>query len=285
MGALSAAAAIGALALAVSQFRPRKSVRRRPVREPMMFDPPAAATPDVGPAPPGLAPAPFEPPAPLAPLAVERFELTPPRPARRIDLALMSRKAPERLRVPVDLARGRILELNLPLLIANAGEAELGQVVLLITLPNEITYGASLERLTRQEVAGLPGSVVRYQLSEAQTQIGVDLPRLAPGATASLPIPISIKHAADAAYPIVIAAFAPGMAPVERRYELELVDPQGAPDQLSSAEAWICRPDEGSRQRDPHLPLDRISSTQFAIAELAAAGRIAPEPAFEPLTL
>ena len=200
----------------------------------------------------------------------------------------MSAHAPERLRVPVDLVRGRILELNLPLLLANAGDDELENVCVQLTLPNEITYGASLERLAREGAPGLPGVTIRYALSEHETRIRVDIPRMAPGAAVTLPTPISIKHAPDAAYEIVATAHVPGMEPLQRRYELELMDRAISTAPLSSADAWVCRPDENARQRDPHLPLDRIASMQFAIfePEAAAVTRIqTPEPALEPLTL
>ncbi len=280
MGALSAAAAMGALALALGQLTPRrKTAHKRPVRAPMMFDPlPAAATPG---------PAPFEPAAAAA--APQPFEFPAPTPApapvRKADLALMSRRAPGRLRVPVDLARGRILELNLPLLVANAGDADLDNVSIHITLPNEITYGASLERLGREGLAGLPGAVVRYALNEHDTSIRIDVPRLAPGALASLPVPVSIKHAAYAAYPIVATVSAEGLEPLERRYELELLDPAAVVAAVSTQGAWVCRPDETSRQRDPHLPLDRIASMEFAIAEPGMAAPVMGAPDYEPLRL
>jgi len=287
MVALSAAAAFGALALALGQLAPRRPARRstplRPAR-PMAFDlspagpQPAAPAPEVLRAP-ELAPA----PAPVVELAPRR----PPR--RRLDLALMSAQAPERLRVPVDLARGRILELNLPLLLANAGDDELEGISVQLTLPNEITYGASLERLAREGAPGLPGVIIRYALSEHETRIRVDIPRLAPGAAVTLPTPISIKHAPDTAYQILATAHVPGMEPLQRRYELELMDRAISTAPLSSADAWVCRPDEDSRQRDPHLPLDRIASMQFVIFEPDADGPPPPagqpEPAYAPQTL
>ena len=284
MVALSAAAAFGALVLALGQLTPRRSARRpaplRPLR-PMAFEF-AAATP---------APVPFRAAeiAPAPPAPPVRTPAPPPPPRRRLDLALMSARAPERLRVPVDLARGRILELNLPLLLANPGDDELEGVSVRLTLPNEITYGASLERLARDGVPGLPGTRIRYALAEHETHIRIDLGRLGPGEAATLPTPISIKHAADAAYPIVVVAHAQGMEPLERRYELELVDPAVAAIPLSHEDAWICRPDEGARQRDPHLPLDRIASMRFVIFEPNApeAPPMArsPEPVYQPLTL
>ena len=279
MVALSAMAAFGALALALGQLAPRRPVRRptplRPAR-PMAFDLAPAAT----------APEPLPPPRQAAAPAPAAASLPPRRPRRRLDLALMSAQAPERLRVPVDLARGRILELNLPLLLVNAGDDELEQVSVQLTLPNEITYGASLERLAREGVPELPGVTIRYALSEHETRIRVDIPQLAPGAAVTLPTPISIKHAPDAAYRILATAQVPGLEPLQRRYELELMDRATSTAPLSSADAWVCRPDETSRQRDPHLPLDRITSMQFAISEPQVIAPLrSAEPALEPLAL
>jgi hypothetical protein len=301
MGALSATAAIGALALALGQLAPRrKPAHNRSGRRPMMFEAPAAkAQPAAVPFDPEPAPAavtdeprPFDP----APQFQTRPQIQPqpqPQPKGRLELALMSRRAPGRLRVPVDLARGRILELNLPLLLANAGETGLDDVSIHITLPNEVTYGASLERLGREGLAGLPGAAVRYTLTENETRIRIDAPHLAAGAEARVPVPVSIKHAADCAYPILATVSATGLETVERRYELELLDPTAVMAAVSTQAAWVCRPDETSRQRDPHLPLDRIASTQFAIAEpamasaptMAQAALMSPAPAYEPLRL
>ena len=282
MGALSAAAAIGALALALGQLAPhrRRADKAKAAARPMMLDaprpvPPARPQPQPEPFPRAPEPKP-EPPAAAVLAEIVR------EPLRRLDLAIMSRRAPERLRVPVGLARGRILELNLPLLVANAGETALADVSIHVVLPNEITYGASLERLSREAPAGLPGAITRYALSEHETRIRIDVPRLEPGVMASVPVPISIKHAAEGAYPIVAIAFAEGLAPVERRYELELMDPASMIAPASSREAWVCRPDEISRERDPHLPLDRICSMEFQVAEPATppAAPVRAEPAY-----
>ncbi len=284
MGALSAAAAIGALSLALGQLKPRGRTahkRAAPAR-PMVFDAPPRVEPPRAPElPPELALPQLEPEPKREPAPQPEHELelepeilpepvAPPalrEPVRRLALALMSRRAPERLCVPVGLARGRILELNLPLLLDNAGEVDLEDVSILITLPNEITYGASLERMGREGMAALPGAVARYALSEHETRIRIDIPRLKAGAAVRLPTPISIKHAAHAAYPIVAVAFATGLEPVERRYALELMDPsdQVAPTVMPGA--WVCRPDETVRLRDPHLPLDRICSMEFQVSE------------------
>ena len=288
MGALSAAAAVGALSLALGQLRPRGRTahKRSSAVRPMVFDATPSAEPLSSPSAelafPELAPEPDpEPlPEPIEPLVVRE-------PVRRLELALMSRRAPERLCVPVGLARGRILELNLPLLLDNAGDVDLEEVSLHITLPNEITYGASLERMGREGMAALPGAVARYALSEHETRIRIDIPRLEAGATISVPAPISIKHAAHAAYPIVAVAFAPGLEPVERRYALELMDPAEDIDPATSPDAWVCRPDETTRQRDPHLPLDRISSMEFQVSEpeiLEVAPFPESAPALEPVS-
>ncbi len=277
MGALSATAAIGALALALGQLAPRRrrAEKAKAAARPMMFDAPP-------PLPPARAqPEPFAKASEPEPSSAAAFAEMVREPLRRLDLALMSRRAPERLRVPVGLARGRILELNMPLLLANAGETGLDDVSIHIVLPNEITYGASLERLSREALAGLPGAVTRYALSEHETRIRIDVPRLEPGVMASVPVPISIKHAADGAYPVVAIAFAQGLAPVERRYELELIDPASTIAPAPSRDAWVCRPDETSRQRDPQLPLDRICSMEFQVAEppVPTPAAVRPEPA------
>jgi len=205
--------------------------------------------------------------------------------ARRLELALMSPRAPERLRLPVELARGRILELNLPLLVANSGETDLGDVSIHVTLPNELTYGASLERFGREGLTGLPGAAARYALSEHETRIRIDVAHLARGAEATVPVPVSIKHAADTAYPIVIMAFAEGLQRLERCYELELLDPASVVAPVSSKDAWVCVPDDRAREREPHLPLDRIASTEFTVVEAGPVAPTRPEPAYEPLSL
>ena len=279
MGALSATAAIGALALALGQLSPhrRRADKGAAAARRMMFDPqPEPASLSQQPTPVAAA----RTPAPVIPEVVRQ-------PLRRLELALMSRRAPERLKVPVRLNRGRILELNLPLLLSNAGETGLDDISIHITLPNEITYGASLERLSREALGALPGAVARYTLSEHETRIRIDIPRLEAGAMASVPVPICIKHAADAAYAIVAVAVAEGLEPVERRYELELMDPAAVIAPASSRDAWVCRPDETSRQRDPHLPLDRLCSMEFQVSEPAPPmpAAIRPEPAYAPLSL
>ncbi len=271
MGALSAAAAIGALSLALGQLRPRGRTahKRSSAIRPMVFDrmpraePQPSSSPSAELAFPELSPEPEPQPEPIEPIEPPVVR----EPLRRLELALMSRRAPQRLCLRVGLARGRILELNLPLLLDNAGDVDLEDVSLHITLPNEITYGASLERMGREGVAAVPGAVARYALSEHETRIRIDIPRLEAGATISVPAPVSIKHAAHAAYPIVAVAFAPGLERVERRYALELMDPAEDIDPAARPDAWVCRPDETTRQRDPHLPLDRISSMEFQVSE------------------
>lgn len=287
MVALSAVAAFGALVLALGQLRPRAPARRGAPRRPMAFDlTPAAPAPMPSAAPVRAAPEPAPRPAPAATLV---FSAPPPAPSRRrLDLALMSARAPERLRVPVDLARGRILELNLPLLLANAGEEALEDVSIQLILPNEITYGASLERLARDGAPGLPGSRISYALSEHETHIRIDVARLEPGDAATAPVPISIKHAADAAYRIRATGVAGGIEPVQRRYELELLDRGAQATGPDTPEVWTCRPDEQSRQRDPFLPLDRIASMRFAMFEPDSAESMPMRPAlpaYEPLRL
>ncbi len=181
----------------------------------------------------------------------------------------MSARAPTRLKVPVDLARGRILELSLPLWLSSGDGCDLRNLKVQIVLPNEITYGASLDRLSRETVPALPGAKTSYTSAESHTLIEIDIPLLAGGTEALIPIPISIKHAAAVAYPIMAMVSCEELDPVKRRYELELSSPGG--EEIEDGESWTCRPDESARTRDPPLPLDRIASTRFVIHEGRAA--------------
>lgn len=285
MAGLGALAALGAIALAFHQF-----ARWRPARRPaFVFDPPVASPvlfkePEPEPTtlePTVLAAAPAREPElqtveevqAVAEVQPERTAEPepepepPPPPAPHLELALMSPRAPGRLKVPVDLTRGRILELSLPLWLSSTGGSDLDDVKIRIVVPNEITYGASLERITREPLAELPGSRTSYVLAEHQTSIEIDIPFLAGGTEANIPVPISIKRAAVGAYLIQASASAPALETIERRYAIELVD-VSAPDEADDGvPGWICRPDEAARVRDPHLPLDRIVSTTFGITE------------------
>jgi hypothetical protein len=180
---------------------------------------------------------------------------------------LMSPRAPERLRVPVDLARGRILELSLPLWVSAAGSCDLPDLTIRIVLPNEITYGASLDRLAREPIPGLTDTRVAYASSENQTTITIEVLLLEGGTEANIPVPVSIKHAGAGVYPIAASASCAVLGTIERSYELDLVDPSTPFSNQIGALGWTCRPDESSRVRDPDLPLDRIVSTAFVVTE------------------
>jgi hypothetical protein len=253
MGGLGGLAAVGAVTLAILQLRrPRSAVRRPafafdlPVASPVLLRESQAQGEDAAP------PVPPPPPAPPPP---------------RLELALMSPRAPMRLRVPVDLARGRILELSLPLWISAAGSCDLPELTIRIVLPNEITYGASLDHLAREPIPGLTDARVAYASSENQTTITIEVPLLEGGAEANIPVPVSIKHAGAGAYPIAATASCPALGTIERSYELELVDASAPVSNEIGTLGWTCRPDESSRVRDPDLPLDRIVSTAFVVTE------------------
>ena len=67
-----------------------------------------------------------------------------------------------------------------PLWISSAGGCDLDDVRIRIVVPNEVTYGASLERLTREPLVELPGAHTSYQVAEHQTTIEIIIPRLIP---------------------------------------------------------------------------------------------------------
>lgn len=254
MAGLGGLAAIGAVALALFYLgRPRKV--RRSV---MVFDAPQASPVALR-----------DPDTLVRPVRETPFASHPPAaPRLRLDLALMSPRAPSRLKVPVDLARGRILELSLPLWVSTVGGGDLKDLKIRIVLPNEITYGASLDRLTRDPPAELAGAQASYVSTEHFTTIDILTPLLAGGTEAIIPVPVSIKHAAVGRYPILASASAQDLETIERRYEIELLDASApASAELTSAGEWVCRPDEAARVRDPDLPLDRIVSTNFRISE------------------
>lgn len=266
MAGLGGLAALGAVALAIHLFG-----RRRPARRPVFVfeppevspillrepEPPAPAAIQAPPPEPEPEPEPVIAPAPVAAPAL----------APRLEIALMAPRAPGRLKVPVDLARGRILELSLPLWISAAGGGDLDEVRIHIRMPNEITYAASLDRMTRQPPADPPGARTSYLSAEHQTTIEISIPHLKGGGEAIIAIPVSIKHAAVGIYPITASASAPEIETIERLYELELIDASTPPPDEDPVPGWICWPDEAARIRDPHLPLDRIVSTKFGITE------------------
>ena len=178
----------------------------------------------------------------------------------------MGQGAPGRLRVPVRMPRGRILELNLPLWIGwEHGEALKG-VMVSVLMPNAISYGASLERMMGDpELARLlPGARIGYASGDTHTLIDIELPRLKGSGQASLALPISIKQIAGGVHAVMIMAAADGWPTVERRYRLEIEDDDTATP-VAEPGSWICRPPEAGRVRELHLPLDRIASTDFSI--------------------
>jgi hypothetical protein len=184
----------------------------------------------------------------------------PPPPPLKLELSMLTRGAPQRLRIPVELTAGRILELGLPLMVSTEGGRDVEGVKLRISAPNEITYGASLERMIAQPLA--PGSTAAYSTVADRTLIDIELPLLPGGMVLEIPIPVCVKRAPAGAHALLVSASADGLEPIEQEYVLELVvEAEGEVCELVETDegsVWICRPVEDQRQRDPRLPLDRI---------------------------
>lgn len=276
MGAISAAAAIAAIVLAFRRLASRQFSRAelRALAFEFPDEPRAAPDPLLRRPAPAIA-AQARAPTPKPP--------PPPPPPARLDMALVSPGSPRRLHIPVTMASGRILELGLPLCLSTKGGRDLEDVRLRIAVPTEITYVASLERMTDSSL-GLPGARAAYSTGDGRTFIDISLPKTPGEAEVEIPIPICVKSQPIGVHTLAISAAGGGLEPIEREYQLELsplaegeicelVDtPEGS--------VWICRPDEGQRQRDPRLPLDRIA--RFRIehpAPPAAAAPAAPPPA------
>lgn len=212
----------------------------------------------------------------------------PPPPPARLDLALLSPGSPQRLRIPVSMASGRILELGLPLWLSTQGGRDLEDVRVRIALPTEITYGASLDRMTDSSL-GLPGARAVYSSGADKTVIDISLPKAPGEAQVEIPIPVCIKGLPVGAHAVGISVAGGGLEPLQREYLLELVaEADGEVCELVATDegvVWICRPDEGQRQRDPRLPLDRIG--RFRVESSAPAPAMAeqdgpgPAPAVE----
>jgi hypothetical protein len=260
MGAISTMAAIGAIVVAFRRLASRSFSRAelRALAFEFPEEPRRAPDPLAGVAAEAIAAPPPAPPPP------------PPPPPARLDLALLSPGSPDRLRIPVNMAAGRILELGLPLWLSTQGGRDLEDVKLRIALPTEITYGASLDRMT-DSALGLPGARAAYSTGPGQTFIDINLPKTPGGAEVEIPIPVCIKGLPIGDHALAISAVGGGLEPIERAYRLELVAAaEGEVCELVETDqgaVWICRPDEGQRQRDPRLPLDRIA--RFKIEDQA----------------
>jgi hypothetical protein len=161
------------------------------------------------------------------------------------------------------MASGRILELGLPLMLSTRGGRDLEDVHLKITMPTELTFGASLDRMTGSALA-LPGARAAYASDPTgQTVIDIRLPKTPGGAEVEIPIPVCVKGMPAGTHTLAISAEGGGLDPIALEYSVEL-EPgaEGEICELVDAEggkAWICRPLEDQRQRDPALPLDRIA--------------------------
>lgn len=208
--------------------------------------------------PPGPRPAPAKGSASAAPQAK-------PRPAPRLHAYLFAPDAPERVGVPVLTVRGRILEIGLPLHLRWTGERDLADLRIETTLPNEITYGPSLERMIAEGLPrGLSGGSATYASGPALTTVRDRAARMEPGVETVVFIPIAVKHGQAGAYPVSVAVSSAGAPTVRLEHVLELF---AAKDARATTDAgWLCVPDEAARTRDARLPLDRITSARFVRA-------------------
>ena len=184
-----------------------------------------------------------------------------PRPAPRLEAYLFAPDAPKRVSLPVKTTRGRILEIGLPLHLRWTGDGDLADLRIETTLPNDITYGPSLERMIDEGLpCGLSGGSATYASGPALTWVRDRAARLEPGADTVVFIPIAVKHGQAGAYPVSVAVSSAGAPTVRLDHVLELF---AAQDPRVAGCAWLCVPDEAARTRDARLPLDRITSARF----------------------
>ena len=253
MGAVSAVAAIAALVMLFKHLS--HGQMRAPRRAAFNFDQ-ATAGPAARPPEPRRTPPPPPPGPPLAP--------------PRLSLHLIAPDAPEAILMPLRLVRGRILEVNLPLGLTWTGRHDLEDLLIRVQLPNDITYGASLEHMLHAPLpAQLPVASISYASAQARTTISITAPQAPGGTEASFALPISVTQMSARTHPVLLTVSAAGVEPIVRNYVLELLEDAGDNATEPAPEVppgvWICRPDDARRERDPHLPLDRIASTTFAI--------------------
>ena len=247
MGAVSAVAAIAALVMLFKHLS--HGQMRAPRRAAFNFDQPTAS--------------------PAARQPEPRRGPPPPIPAR-LSLHLIAPDAPEAILMPLRLVRGRILEVNLPLGLTWTGRHDLEDLLIRVQLPNDITYGASLEHMLHAPLpAQLPVASISYASAQARTTISITAPQAPGGTEASFALPISVTQMSARTHPVLLTVSAAGVEPIVRNYVLELLEDAGDNATEPAPEVppgvWICRPDDARRERDPHLPLDRIASTTFAI--------------------
>jgi hypothetical protein len=223
----------------------------------------------------GGADRPPEPPEPAPPPPVLRE----PEPAA-IEAFLFAADAPPTLLFPLHLTKGRILEISLPLTIRSTGGRDAQSVLAQAKLPNEITFGASLDRMAANE-RGHDGPQLSYAFTGRSTTISIRVANLQPGEEATINVPISVKPGVSGTGRLELAISFAGGPMALRDYRVELIDlgprpvgEDGARDQLqgeierrrsSPGEAWICWPDETSRVREAGQPIDRIASMNFDI--------------------
>ena len=242
MGAVSVIAALTAIVLLFRHLARGKMLEQRPAVFTFAANDPAPSRPPAA-----------RPPEPSAP--------------PRLSLFLFAEDAPDTIRIPVKLTKGRILEINLPLGVSWTGGRDLEEVAIRIDLPNAITYGASLEHMLQAErPSGLLQSTISYASAHDRTAISILAQALRARSETSFAVPISLTQMTAPSHQIRLAARGPGLEPIERTYILELYEDADAdPGQSLLPGSWTCRPEDGQRVRDPHLPLDRVTSTLFTI--------------------
>ncbi len=187
-----------------------------------------------------------------------------PRPAPRLEAYLFAPDAPKRVGLPVKTTLGRILEIGLPLHLRWTGDSGLADLRIEADLPNDITYGPSLERMINEGLPrGLSGASATYASGPALTTVKDRAARLEPETDAVVFIPIAVKHGQAGAYPVTVTVSSAGAPTVRLEHVLELF---AAKNPRAAAADWLCVPDEAARTRDGRLPLDRITSARFGRA-------------------
>lgn len=194
----------------------------------------------------------------------------PPPEAPRLEAHLLSPQAPGRLRLPVRLEPGRMLEVDIPIALSWTGAQHLYLVHVVAVLPRALVDEASLERLVAELRPGREDARAEVSHQGATSTLTFVLARLAGGAQVSLPIPICLTAETSGAFELRLSVDCAAMDAFERRYLLEPIPPDRWQTEPREPGIWICAPDEESRMVDPELPLDRIASMKFLVYAGAA---------------
>ena len=180
----------------------------------------------------------------------------------RLDVFLISPDAPDRIVLPASPAVGRFLEIGLPLTLRWTGEDDLEDVLVRIVIPTDITFGASLDRMTRLgPPAGLIGPGIGHTITEMGAMVVVKAERLVHGAPVVLTFPVSIRQGTAGSYRIEIDVVTDRLATVTLVHTLEIAPGSGG----RRPAGWTAVPDEGPRLHDPRQPIDRPASPEFRI--------------------